>query len=143
QKQLSRQRADVGRLQDEISRAQKELSSAQKAVAHLQQEYHKLLVEVGDQDYMELSSPGAGGTDKDLSPVLNSIRHLAQTLGNAERLDAEYHKYAAGLENPMPAAAWIAQAMCQHLGSLTNFCAAVGEGAGDYQLVKRRRAEIP
>ncbi|MFM7981329.1 MAG: hypothetical protein ACKPKO_18635, partial [Candidatus Fonsibacter sp.] len=42
-----------------------------------------------------------------------SIRHLAQTLGNAERLDAEYHKYAAGQESPMPAAAWIAQAMCQ------------------------------
>ena len=92
---------------------------------------------------MELSTPGPGNADKDLSPVLNSIRHLAQTLGNAERLDAEYHKYAAGQESPMPAAAWIAQAMCQHLGSLTSFCVAIDEGAGDYQLVKRRRAESP
>ena len=55
----------------------------------------------------------------------------------------EYAKYAAGQENTVPAAAWIAQAMRQHLGSLTNFCAAIDEGAGDYQLVKRRRAESP
>ena len=143
QKQLTRQRADAARLQEEINKAQKELSSTQKAAVILQQEYHRLLVDVGDHEDLELAPPGPGSSDKDLSPVLSSIRHLAQTLGNAERLDSEYHKYAAGQENPMPPAAWIAQAMCQHLGSLTNFCAAIGEGTGDYQLVKRRRAESP
>ena len=143
QKQLTRQRADAARWQEEIAKAQKELSSAQKAAATLQQEYHKLLVDVGDQEDMDLSPPGPGDTERDLSPVLGSIRHLAQALGNAEPLDSEYAKYAAGLENPVPAAAWIAQAMRQHLGSITNFCAAIDEGAGEYQLVKRRRAECP
>ena len=143
QKQLSRQRATAARLQEAINDAQKELSSTQKAVAILQQEYHKLVVEVGDQEDLELAPPGPGNSDKDLSPVLSSIRHLAQTLGNAERLDSEYHKYAAGQETPMTPAAWIAHAMSHHLGSLTNFSAAIGEGTGDYQLVKRRRADSP
>ena len=58
-------------------------------------------------------------------------------------LEQIFNQFAAGQDNPVPAAAGIAQAMRQHLGSLTNFCAAIDEGAGDYQLVKRRRAESP
>jgi hypothetical protein len=143
QKQLTRQRADAVRWQEVITEAQEELASAQKAAAILQQEYHQLLVDAGDQEDMDLSPPGPSDMEKDISPVLGSIRHLAQALGNADHLDTEYAKYAAGQEQPVSPAAWIAQAMRQHLGSITNFCAAIDEGAGDYQLVKRRRAECP
>ena len=78
---------------------------------------------------------------RDLSPVLGSIRHVAQTLGNAEHLDRENSTYAASHENPKPAAAWIADDMRKHLGSLASFCDAMGSETGGYQLVKRRRAE--
>jgi hypothetical protein len=143
QKQLTRQRADAVRWQEVITEAQEELASAQKAAAILQQEYHQLLVDAGDQEDMDLSPPGPSDMEKDISPVLGSIRHLAQALGNTDHLDTEYAKYAAGQEQPVSPAAWIAQAMRQHLGSITNFCAAIDEGAGEYQLVKRRRAECP
>jgi len=143
QKQLTRQREEAVRWQEVITDAQEELASAQKAAAFLQQEYHQLLVEAGDLEDMDLSPTGPADMEKDISPVLGSIRHLAQALGNTDHLDTEYAKYAAGQEQPVSPAAWIAQAMRQHLGSITNFCAAIDEGAGEYQLVKRRRAECP
>ena len=79
--------------------------------------------------------------EKDMSPILGSIRHVTQTLANIDHLDKEYLKYAAVTEKPLTAAAWIAQEMHKHLTGLSDFCNAIGKEGGDYQLVKKRRTE--
>ena len=79
--------------------------------------------------------------EKDISPILGNIRHVTQTLANIDHLDKEYTKYSAVTENPLSAAAWIAQEMHKHLTGLSDFCNAIGKEGGDYQLVKKRRTE--
>ena len=79
--------------------------------------------------------------EKDLASVLGNIRQVTQTLADVDHLDKEYIKYAASTESPQSAAAWIAQEMRTRLGGLTDFCDAVGKGGGEYQLIKKRRAE--
>ena len=77
--------------------------------------------------------------EKDLSPVLSSIRHVTQTLADTDHLDKEYIKYLAVTKDPLSAAAWIAQEMRKRLDGLTVFCDAIGKEGGDYQLIKKRR----
>ena len=95
-----------------------------------------LLSEVGPQD---VDADLVPVEEKDLSPVLSSIRHVTQTLADTDHLDKEYIKYLAVTEDPLSAAAWIAQEMRKHLVGLTVFCDAIGKEGGDYQLIKKRR----
>ena len=137
-KQIQQQQDNIEKFRLVIQEAQKELKSSEAAVAGLTADYNKLLSEVGTQDVDEDLCPAV---EKDISPVLGSIRHVTQTLADFDHLDKEYLKYAAVTENPLTAAAWIAQEMRKHLTGLSDFCNAIGKEGGDYQLVKKRRTE--
>ena len=62
-------------------------------------------------------------------------------MANVDHLDQEYIKDAASTEILLSAAAWTAQELRKHLDVLTDFCDSIGTGGGDYQLIKKRRAE--
>ena len=97
-----------------------------------------MLTEVGPRDDDEDLIPVV---EKDMSPVLGSIRHVTQTLAGVDHLDKEYIQYAASTEAPLTVAAWIAQEMRKHLVGLTDFCDAIGKEGGEYQLIEKRRTE--
>ena len=135
-KRIQQQQGNIEKYRRVIQEAQKELKSAEAAVAGLTADYNLLLSEVGPQD---VDADLVPVEEKDLSPVLSSIRHVTQTLADTDHLDKEYIKYLAVTEDPLSAAAWIAQEMRKHLDGLTVFCDAIGKEGGDYQLIKKRR----
>ena len=137
-KRIQQQQDNIEKFRRVIQEAQKELKSSEAAVAGLTADYNKLFSEVGPQDVDEDLTPMV---EKDLSPVIGSIRHVTQTLADIDHLDKEYLKYAAVTEKPLTAAAWIAQEMRKHLTGLSDFCDAIGKEGADYQIIKKRRTE--
>ena len=137
-KRMKQEQDNIEKHRRVIKETQQALKSSEAAVAGLTADYHKLLAEVGPQYADEDLSPAV---DKDLSPVLGSIRHVTQTLADIDHLNKVYDRYASATEDPLTAAAWIAQEMRQHLTGLTDFCNAIGKEGGDYQLIKKRRTE--